>query len=132
MTSNAVLIIAYGAVVIGSVFLMISLGRVALAEATDAHRLRDLRHNGTFVIAASVFVQSVALFGIGSMRVHDGFHELDIGGSTPLFLIIFLFMLVLAKAGFHWAASLGRRRILWRLFVALELLWIVGLSFYLA
>lgn len=124
-TENALLVI-YSGVLIASFFMVLSLGRLAICEARETHGKR-LRHNTYFIITAALVMQSVALIGVASYRVLDGLSGRDIGGHWPAGLMFFMTLLWLAKICFHWAATIGRPRWQWRVFVGVTILDIVFL-----
>jgi hypothetical protein len=97
---------AYGGVLIVSCFLFVVIGRVAVAEV----RRGPLAKNSTFVIALSLALQCVALIMIGFARVDDHLSNYLIAGRWPTMLSWAMVLLLLAKVGFHWAATIGSRR----------------------
>lgn len=122
------LLFLYGALAIASVFMIFSLGRLAWVEGSRLRwKPRRLKGSVYFVITAALVMQSVALLLISALRVESVWVGIPIGGRQPGLLTIALSMLLAAKTGFHWAAMLGRRRALWRLFVIFELVWMVVL-----
>lgn len=136
MATERVLLLFYGSVLIAACFMILSLGRLAVNEAMrvraaaiERHghwRGRGLRRNVYFVITSCLVLQSLALLGVGGLRVGAALAGERIGGAWPLSLAVCMGMLFSAMAGFHWAGMVGRqRRVLWRAFVGFELIWIV-------
>lgn len=119
MDPERLLSFAYGGVFIVSTFLFFAIGRATIREL---HR-PPLTKNPTFVIGASLVVQCIALMLIGYARVDDHLTGFVISGRWPLMLSYAMLLLVTAKIGFHWAATIGKRSWQWWLAVFFVVAW---------
>jgi hypothetical protein len=124
------ILIFFGGIMLVSFFLLVSAGRLALREYRDPAR-EPLRQNRFFVITTSIAISAMGLMGVSWVRVQDGLEGHELGGSSPVTLMVSLLLLWAAKTGFHWAASIGRSRVMWRLYVALVFIWAAGAILFL-
>lgn len=135
----------YGAILVGSLFLALSLFPIVRAEWRamnglvrprmtglsfvwrQRERFRAYRENSYFGLTFGLILQSLALAGVGVQRLNDFRHGLPIEGSWPIPMALFLAILCIAKTIFHWAATVHRtRRIMWRGFLLIEVLWLLA------
>lgn len=121
MINNAILL-CFGGIAIASVFMLFSFSRMVRLEG-EAAGWSDLRHNRSFVLALCLVIGATGLTGISAIRTIDGLRGAALGGSSPVGLFISLGMLWTAWTGFHWAATLGRSRWHWRLYLLMVVLW---------
>lgn len=119
MDPERVLGFAYGGVLIVSIFLFFVISRAAIREL----RQPPLARNPTFVIAVALVVQCVALTLVGFVRVDDHFSHYPIVGRWPLTLCWATVLLLIAKIGFHWASTIGRRSWQWWLAILFLAAW---------
>lgn len=122
---NLALLITFGGLMIVCVFLLFSAGRLALAEFRAKDR-EPVRQNRFLILTSAMALSALGLMGVSLVRVRDGLNGHELGGTDPMLLSVSLVLLWAAKTAFHWAASLGRRRTMWRLYVALLLVWVAG------
>lgn len=120
---NLLILLAFGGTFIASVALFFTFMRGARLAAEQT-KWTGLRFNGEFVSAGCIGIGSLGLAGVSLIRAIDGLNGAQLGGSSPLGLLISMFLLWGAWTGFHWAATLRRPRWQWRFYVLLLLVWL--------
>lgn len=121
MTDHLILL-AFGGTFIASVALFFNFMRGVRLEG-EAVAWTGLLHNNGFVLALSLLVSTVGMMGVCLIRTIDGLNGMDLGGSSPLGLLISILLLWGSSSGFHWAATLKRARWQWRMYLALIVVW---------
>ena len=136
MDTNHLIVLLFATILSGSLFMIFSFGRLAVAELADRRAagetlLKQIRRNPFFIFNIAFLLLALSLTGISSNRVFDGLAGKNIAGSWPEALAIFLAMLAAAVVLFHWAGTLGAARWPWRLFVIVTAVADIWLSLWL-
>lgn len=121
---DALIMFCFGGIAISAAAVLIDYYQIARveAQAARAHN-KPLRKDRPFVLALSLLLGAIGLIGVAVVRTWDGLAGLSLGGSQPAILLASLVLLWASKSGFHWAATLDRRRWHWRLYVASIVVW---------
>lgn len=133
MRTEGALVLLFGALVIAASFVLVSFGRVVLAEIAAIRRgEREVRGNGYLGFTSFLLLICTGLVGLGVLRTLDGLMGLSIGGRTPMVLCLFVGILLAGTIGFHRAAMVSRKRkLLWYAFLGVEALWLAAYPIFL-
>lgn len=125
--TDLLLRLIYGGIVIASGFLICSMARLAGREYSRIGGYEAIR-SIYFWLALNLAISSCALVIICGIRTLDAFHGVS-GASSEwtVPLIVGFGLLLISKAGFNWAGTLGmpHGRAVWWSFVVSMVLWIV-------
>lgn len=117
---NYVSLWLYGALTLGSLFMMASWGLVALQSLRE-YPARQWLKERFVVIAVALHLHAVAatwLFGLLALRLLAG----HVSGA-PLVVLLPMLTLLISKIGLVWASSLNDNPRVWRLFILASIAW---------
>lgn len=126
-----VLLALYGAIVIGGLFLVFNMGRLAVLEFWDkgAVAFREVY----FWLSANQSAQAVFVGGICAVRAIDILAGQPAASSASPWVLVGCFAgLLLTKTGFNYASTLTMKRgkLVWRSLLAATLAWWVFVAFW--
>lgn len=121
--SSEILLALYGAIVIGGLFLVFNMGRLALTELWEKGPKVALREV-YFWLSLNHAAQGIFIGGICVIRGLD-LLLFNKASSYPWVLVAMFGGLLLTKTGFNYASTMTMRRgrLAWRLLIVATLAW---------